>query len=119
MLSELGQNVIERIVTQRQEELVMRPPGVSPNSKSFATSILRTLPSNPDTLRGLSGDVALIDEAGFTNKALVRDFILPLLKVMNRRLIAISTPSRKRNTFFSSMVCATASGVCVGVCVCV
>lgn len=95
-------DVMNRVVKRNTENLFMVPAGMSLDSAY--KSKLYTLPSNGNALRGLSGDLALVDEAAFANKNLITHFLLPLLKVSGRKMLCISTPATDDTSFFSTAI---------------
>lgn len=56
-------------------------------------------PSNPETLRGVGGDIVILEEAAYMNQEVVFKVVVPLLGVKNTALIAISTPQNDSNYF--------------------
>lgn len=72
-------DVMMRVKNMTQENLKLTAIG-KVNDASYMSELM-TLPSNPTTLRGLSADLSLVDEAAFANKELITHFIMPLLKV--------------------------------------
>lgn len=95
-------DIKKRIISQTKEEIVFSPI-TRPGDASFVSKIM-TLPSNATTLRGLWGHLLLVDEAGFTNKDLLVQFIFPLLKVPKRKVLCISTPATSSISFFTSAI---------------
>ncbi len=62
-------------------------------------SRLLTLPGKPDTIRGYTPDVAIVDEASYTADELYVA-VRPMLTVSGGRLVAISSAGPRRGWFF-------------------
>lgn len=105
LISQAGNEANERIVSHNTEITSMRPRGVDRSIlDSPMNSILYSLPSNPERLRGMSGTFVFLDESAFVDSRLLTEFVLPLLTVNYRKLFAISTPSTERRSFFGQII---------------
>jgi len=63
-------------------------------------SVVYALPGHPDTVRGYSPDLLIIDEAAYTTEALYTA-CLPMLAATGGDLIAISTPNGKQGWYWA------------------
>lgn len=51
-----------------------------------------------------------VDEAAFANKELMTHFIIPLLKVKDRKIVCISTPATDNQSVFSQLITEDSEG---------
>jgi hypothetical protein len=72
-------------------------------------STIYALPGSPDSVRGYSPDLLIIDEAAYTTEALYTA-CLPMLAVTEGDLIAISTPNGQQGWFWSEWAGKGAEG---------
>lgn len=72
-------------------------------------SIIHALPGSPDTVRGYSPDLLVIDEAAYTSESLYTA-VLPSLAATNGDLVCITTPNGKQGWFWAEWSGAGADG---------
>lgn len=63
-------------------------------------SVIYALPGHPDTVRGYSPDLLIIDEAAYTTESLYTA-CLPMLAATGGDLVAISTPNGQRGWYWA------------------
>lgn len=56
--------------------------------------------NNPDGIRGISVDYAIIDEAAFIQRDVIEEIIRPALMVRGKKVYIVSTPKGKHNWFY-------------------
>jgi hypothetical protein len=72
-------------------------------------SVVHALPGHPDTVRGYSPDLLIIDEAAYTTESLYTA-CLPMLAATAGDLIAITTPNGRQGWFWAEWSGAGAQG---------
>lgn len=72
-------------------------------------STIYALPGSPDSVRGYSPDLLIVDEAAYTTESLYTA-CLPMLAVTNGDLIAISTPNGQQGWFWAEWAGQGADG---------
>ena len=87
----------DRILKYNQEILNLTNFDGSPGA-----SKLSSYPSNAKTLRGVGGDIVIMEEAAFMDTKVFYEVIVPLLEVENTALICISTPQDSMNFYSES-----------------
>lgn len=103
-LVQMGPEVSQRMM-KNDESTTIRPRGVDPSVRDHPmNSVLFSLPSGAERLRGLSGVFIFLDETAFMESDLLTDFVFPLLSVNSRKMFAISTPSTEKRSFFGRIV---------------
>lgn len=108
MLMALVQKFVFQLLHPRQPKTFVKNNNqeelkITPTDDPTDERVIQALPASTKTLRGIGGNVMIIDEAGFVEEELYTKIIFPVLSVKHTALICLSTLDGEDN-YYSQML---------------